>query len=73
MDRTPTTDELNYDVAGISCAHCQVAIADEVAQVPGVAAIDVDLATKRVTVSGAGLSDDAVRAAIAEAGYEAAP
>ena len=64
--------ELSYTVAGMSCAHCIEAVTEEVEQVTGVTAVEVDLDTKRVVVRGDGVSDDAVREAIREAGYEAA-
>ena len=64
--------QTTYSVPGISCEHCRVAITGEVSQVAGVAAIDVDLAAKRVTVTGAGFADAAVRDAIDEAGYDVA-
>jgi copper chaperone CopZ len=54
------------------CAHCVAAVEEEVSAVPGVASVEVDLATKRVDVSGEPLDDAAIRAAIEEAGYEAA-
>jgi len=65
-------DKLTYAVPAMSCDHCEAAVTEEVEQVGGVAAVEVDLATKRVVVRGDGVSDDAVRAAIREAGYEAA-
>jgi copper chaperone len=61
-----------YSVPGISCEHCRVAISGEVSQVAGVGTVDVDLAAKRVTVTGAGFHDAAVRDAIDEAGYDVA-
>ncbi len=61
-----------YTVPGISCAHCRVAITGEVTKVAGVAAVDVDLDSKVVTVTGAGVEDAAVRDAIDEAGYDVA-
>ena len=61
-----------YTVPGMSCGHCVVAVSEEVERVPGVESVDVDLETKRVTVRGRGVEDGAVRAAIDEAGYEAA-
>lgn len=64
-------NELTLSVPDISCDHCVRAITGEVSQVPGVRAVDVRIATKTVTVSGDASEDD-VRAAIAEAGYEAA-
>jgi copper chaperone len=68
---TPNQDIRTYTVPGISCSHCVTAIRDEVRRVAGVDEVDVALDTKRVAVSGRDLDDHAVRAAIAEAGYEA--
>ena len=67
-----SVQELSYIVAGMSCAHCTAAVTEEVEQVNGVRAVEVDLDSKRVLVRGEGVSDDEVRAAIREAGYEAA-
>jgi copper chaperone len=67
-----TADQLTYSVPGMSCGHCRAAITSELEQVEGVASIDVDLDTKRVTVAGSGVDDAAVRAAIDEAGYDIA-
>ena len=64
--------KLTYTVPGMSCGHCEKAVKTEVASVPGVAAVDVDLVTKLVTVRGEGIDDGAVRAAIDEAGYDIA-
>ena len=61
-----------YSVPGVSCEHCRTAITGEVAVVDGVSAVDVDLGARRVTVSGAGFDDAAVRAAIDLAGYDVA-
>jgi copper chaperone CopZ len=64
--------ELRYSVPGMSCAHCKHAVSSELESVPGVESVDVDLDTKLVVVRGEGLDDGALRAAIEEAGYEAA-
>ncbi len=64
--------ELTYTVSGMSCGHCEAAVKEEVSAVSGVESVDVDLATKLVVVRGEGLDDAAIRAAIDEAGYEAA-
>jgi copper chaperone CopZ len=61
-----------YIVSGMSCGHCVQAVQAEVGAVPGVTGVDVDLDTKEVVVHGDGVDDAAVRAAIVEAGYEAA-
>jgi copper chaperone len=61
-----------YVVPGMHCGHCVAAVEEEVSAVAGVDAVAVDLDTKRVEVSGETLDDAAIRAAIEEAGYEAA-
>ena len=63
---------LTYSVPGVSCAHCQTAITDEVSALPGVEAVEVDLETKIVAVTGDPLDAQAIIAAIDEAGYEVA-
>ena len=67
-----SVQELSYTVAGMTCGHCKAAVTEEVEQVAGVDVVEVDLDSKRVVVRGEGVSDDAVRAAIHEAGYDAA-
>jgi copper chaperone len=64
-------EEIRYSVPGVSCSQCEQAISAEVGKVVGVAAVQVDLDAKTVAVRGNGLDDASVRAAIAEAGYEA--
>ena len=66
------SDTVTYSVPTIHCAHCAMSIREEVSEVDGVEDVDVDLETKLVTVSGRHLDDAALRAAIVEAGYEAA-
>ena len=66
-------EHLTYRVDGMSCEHCRVAVTEEVSQVPGVNAVDVDLETKLVYVEGADVDAAAVVAAIDEAGYDAVP
>ena len=62
--------ELTYTVEGMSCEHCVNAITSEVTKVFRVAGVAVDLTGKSVRVTGEGVDDAAVRAAIEEAGYE---
>jgi copper chaperone CopZ len=56
----------------MSCGHCERAITDALSTLPGVSEVAVDLNTKRVVVSGDDIADAEARAAIADAGYEAA-
>ena len=66
------SDTITYTVPKIHCAHCAASIQEEVSEVEGVEGVDVDVDSKLVRISGDNLSDDALRAAIQEAGYEAA-
>jgi copper chaperone CopZ len=62
-----------YTVVGMTCGHCVNAVTEEVAKLPGVTAVDVDLASGGLTVtSDAVVDESAVRAAVEEAGYEVA-
>ncbi|GIJ32511.1 heavy-metal-associated domain-containing protein [Verrucosispora sp. WMMD703] len=62
-----------YQVQGMTCGHCVNAVSTEIGAIEGVKDVQVDLAAGRVTVtSDQPLSDDAVRAAVDEAGYELA-
>jgi copper chaperone CopZ len=62
-----------YTVHGMTCGHCVLSVREEVAEVEGVTAVDVDLDSGRMVVSGTGVDDAAVRAAVEEAGYTVAP
>jgi copper chaperone len=66
------SETVTYTVPKIHCAHCAASIQEEVSEVHGVEGVDVDLDAKIVRISGDNLSDAALRAAIREAGYEAA-
>ena len=66
------TETITYTVPGIHCAHCGMSIREEVSEVEGVEDVDVDLDAKVVTIRGRELSDERLRAAIGEAGYQAA-
>ena len=58
-----------YTVAGMTCSHCVASVSEEVAEVAGVDAVDVDLGSGRLAVTG-DVSDADIHAAVAEAGYE---
>ena len=62
-------DSRAYVVTGMTCAHCVISVREEVSEVPGVRAVEVDLTSGRMMVSGEP-DDDAVRAAVAAAGYD---
>jgi copper chaperone len=68
MSQNETVRE--YAVKGMTCEHCVLSVTEEVSEVVGVEQVDVDLVSGRLGVRGAGVSDDAVRSAVADAGYE---
>ncbi|MBG0567863.1 heavy-metal-associated domain-containing protein [Actinoplanes aureus] len=62
-----------YTVKGMTCSHCVQAVTQELSALPGVADVQVDLPSGGVTVtSETPLTEDAVRTAVDEAGYELA-
>jgi copper chaperone len=66
------SETTSYSVPGMHCGHCRAAVTRELEALAGVESVDVDLERKRVTITGQGLDDEALRAAIDEAGYEVA-
>ncbi|ETK35666.1 cation transporter [Microbispora corallina] len=62
-----------YTVQGMTCGHCVSSVKEEVGEIPGVTGVEVDLDSGRLDVSGDGVTDDAVRQAVEEAGYQLVP
>jgi len=67
-----TATEWTYNVEGMSCGHCELSVREEVEEVSGVTSVQADHNTGRVVVAGEDVDDQAVRAAVAEAGYRVA-
>ncbi|MGO1839326.1 MAG: heavy-metal-associated domain-containing protein [Candidatus Microbacterium stercoravium] len=72
-DAPAPPSEVVLRIDGMTCAHCVASVTEELQEVPGVDAVDVDLvaggtstATVRTTVP---VEPSALEAAIAEAGY----
>lgn len=60
-------------VSGMTCGHCAASVREEVGALAGVADVEVDVASGRVTISSsAPIEADAIRGAIEEAGYHLA-
>ncbi|MBK3580339.1 heavy-metal-associated domain-containing protein [Streptomyces sp. MBT65] len=60
-----------YKVSGMSCGHCEGSVSGEISGLPGVTSVKAVASTGEVTVvSTAPLTDEAVRAAVDEAGFE---
>ena len=61
-----------YIVSGMTCDHCVHSDTEEVSEVQGVASVAVDLASGELNVRGEGFADEAIRAAVVEAGDQVA-
>ncbi|MFF7983419.1 heavy-metal-associated domain-containing protein [Streptomyces sp. NPDC007901] len=73
--QTDTTGSVTavYQVTGMSCGHCEGSVSAEISQLPGVSSVTAVAASGEVTVvSEAALDEEAVRAAVDEAGFELA-
>ncbi|RZU37359.1 copper chaperone CopZ [Streptomyces sp. BK022] len=68
---TPGSVTAVYQVSGMSCGHCEGSVSGEVSRIPGVSSVKAVASTGEVTVvSSAPLDEEAVRAAVDEAGFE---
>ena len=71
MTNVNTTATSTYQVAGMTCDHCAMAVNQELSTLPGVREVQVNLATGDVTVShDQPLDQQQVAAAVDEAGYQ---
>ncbi|MGW5649793.1 heavy-metal-associated domain-containing protein [Streptomyces humi] len=62
-----------YKVTGMSCGHCEGSVSAEISGLAGVSSVTAVAASGEVTVvSTAPLDEEAVRAAVDEAGFELA-
>jgi copper ion binding protein len=61
-----------YTVHGMTCDHCAASVNEEVSELAGVDRVEVDLARGRLEVTGRTVSEDEIRGAVEEAGYELA-
>jgi copper chaperone len=60
-------------VTGMTCGHCASSVREEVGNIPGVTAVDVDLGSGKVTVDGERkVEPEAIKSAVEEAGYQLA-
>lgn len=62
-----------YTVRGMTCDHCASSVRTEVEALPGVTAVQIDLASGRLDVTGSqAFLPSEIQAAVTEAGYELA-
>ncbi len=57
-------------IEGMSCGHCVMHVQSALEDVSGVTSAKVDLMERSAMVEGEALSDQALRAAVADAGYK---
>ncbi|MFA5851395.1 MAG: CopZ family metallochaperone [Spirochaetales bacterium] len=57
-------------IEGMSCGHCVMHVQSALEDVPGVKSAKVDLLERSAMVDGEALNDQALRAAVADAGYK---
>ncbi|WGD37242.1 heavy metal-associated domain-containing protein [Lysinibacter sp. HNR] len=64
---------VEYRASGLTCSHCVASVTEEVSEIPGVTGVEVTLVKEGVSTvrvsSDREINPDAMRAAIAEAGY----
>ena len=64
--------EFEYTVTDMTCGHCEASVRGEVSKIEGVQDVRVSAASGSLTIVASGeLADDAVLAAVDEAGYSA--
>ncbi len=76
LSSTPRTfiGSTTFTVTGMTCGHCQRAVAEEISAVDGVESVTVDPASGTVTVTADRPVDRAdISAAVDEAGYALVP
>lgn len=71
MTETAATTR-TYTVHGMTSDHCVASVNEEVSELAGVDRVEGDRASGRLAVTATNVSDDEVRAAVEEAGYELA-
>jgi copper ion binding protein len=63
----------NFTVTGMTCGHCVMSVTEEVQEIPGVENVEVVLQTGSLSVTSIEpVDEDAVRAAVEDAGYQLA-
>ncbi|MGL3149409.1 heavy-metal-associated domain-containing protein [Microbacterium sp. A82] len=63
---------IEYQVTGMTCGHCEMSVREEVTQVAGVESVEVSAQSGTLVVTASGpIADDAILAAVDEAGYSA--
>ena len=62
-------EELKLRVSNVKCGGCASAIRDGLSSLPGIEAIEVDITSGTVHISGTGLDTTAIHTKLGELGY----
>jgi copper chaperone len=65
--------EMELKVINVKCGGCASAIRDGLLSLPGIEAIDVDIASGMVCIRGSGLDTTAIHSKLGELGYPVNP
>ncbi|NLU84555.1 heavy metal-associated domain-containing protein [Rhodococcus sp. HNM0569] len=70
MTAAESSNTVEVTVTGMTCEHCVASVREEIGEIPGVEAVDVDLTSGRVTIgASAPIEHSAIATAVDEAGY----
>lgn len=61
---------VRLNIEGMSCMHCVKHVKDALLEISGVSSVDVNLNGKYAVVEGENLSNEALKAAVEDAGYD---
>jgi copper ion binding protein len=62
--------KVKLNIEGMSCMHCVKHVKDALLEINGVSSVDVNLDGKYAVVEGENLSNEAMKAAVEDAGYD---
>lgn len=62
--------EMIVKVNGMTCGHCTSSVEEAVGNLAGVEAVEANLETKEVRVSGENLSEETIKETIEEIGFD---
>ena len=72
-DSTALVVSLDYRLEGLDCADCALRLEQQLQHLPGVQDAQVNYGAGRLTVKGAAFTSEAIKTAVARAGYAAVP
>lgn len=62
--------EKTISISGMNCNHCKAAVEGALSELAGVSSVSVDLEGGKAVIACDNVADDAIRAAIDDAGFD---